>query len=86
MVRYGISSTIFCKIAYTHFFFVFQTLTLDGCIERTKERPLARGDITPVQAFSFLGLQLTAGLAVLLQLNWYRYVTAFVGAAVWAVG
>lgn len=42
-------------------------------LERTKERPLARGDITPTQAFAFLGLQLSAGLAVLTQLNWYRY-------------
>ena len=40
--------------------------------ERTKERPLARGDITPIQAFGFLGVQLTAGLGILLQLNWYR--------------
>ena len=43
--------------------------------ERTKDRPLARGDITPRQAFAFLGVQLTAGLAVLLQLNWYRLVS-----------
>ena len=39
---------------------------------RTKERPLARGDITQNQAITFLGAQLTAGLGVLLQLNWYR--------------
>ncbi|TDL29242.1 4-hydroxybenzoate polyprenyl transferase [Rickenella mellea] len=44
---------------------------LDKAVERTKERPLARGDITPAQAFAFLGVQLTAGLGVLLQLNWY---------------
>jgi 4-hydroxybenzoate polyprenyltransferase len=41
--------------------------------DRTKNRPLARGDITPKQAFVFLGAQLTVGLGVLLQLNWYRY-------------
>jgi 4-hydroxybenzoate polyprenyltransferase len=40
---------------------------------RTRNRPLARGDITQFQALSFLGLQLSAGLAVLTQLNWYRY-------------
>lgn len=39
--------------------------------ERTKERPLAAGTVTPFQAITFLGLQLSAGLAVLLQLNWY---------------
>ncbi|KAH8106085.1 UbiA prenyltransferase family-domain-containing protein [Cristinia sonorae] len=44
---------------------------LDKAVERTKNRPLARGDITPVQAFGFLGIQLSAGLAVLAQLNWY---------------
>lgn len=44
------------------------------CVEeRTRERPLARGDISRPQAVGFLGLQLTAGLAVLTQLNWYRY-------------
>ena len=42
--------------------------------ERTKTRPLARGDIAPRQAIAFLAPQLTAGLAVLTQLNWYRYV------------
>jgi hypothetical protein len=35
---------------------------------------LARGDIVPTQAFAFLALQLSAGLAVLLQLDWYRFV------------
>ncbi|KAF9534152.1 4-hydroxybenzoate polyprenyl transferase [Crepidotus variabilis] len=44
---------------------------LDKSVARTKERPLARGDITSQQAFAFLGIQLTAGLGVLLQLNWY---------------
>jgi hypothetical protein len=45
---------------------------LDKAVERTKERPLARGDITPTQAIGFLAVQLSAGLAVLTQLNWYR--------------
>ncbi|TFK44807.1 4-hydroxybenzoate polyprenyl transferase [Crucibulum laeve] len=44
---------------------------LDKSVERTKERPLARGDITQNQALVFLGAQLTAGLGVLMQLNWY---------------
>ncbi|KAI9513175.1 UbiA prenyltransferase family-domain-containing protein [Russula earlei] len=42
--------------------------------ERTKSRPLARGDITPRQAIAFLAPQLAAGLAVLTQLNWYSIV------------
>lgn len=41
-------------------------------IDRTKLRPLAAGDITQFQALCFLGAQLSAGLAVLTQLNWYR--------------
>ena len=40
---------------------------------RTKDRPLAKGDITTIQAVTFLGGQLAVGLGVLLQLNWYRY-------------
>ncbi|KAI4520970.1 4-hydroxybenzoate polyprenyl transferase [Schizophyllum commune Tattone D] len=44
---------------------------LDKAVARTKSRPIAAGDITPPQAIAFLGLQLSAGLAVLTQLNWY---------------
>jgi len=58
-----------------HFFFISSMLirpTLNSA--RTKERPLARGDITQKQAVAFLGAQLTTGLGVLLQLNWNRYV------------
>ncbi|KAF9451618.1 4-hydroxybenzoate polyprenyl transferase [Macrolepiota fuliginosa MF-IS2] len=51
---------------------------LDKAVARTKDRPLARGDITRKQAFVFLGAQLTAGLGVLLQLNWY---SIFLGAS-----
>ena len=42
--------------------------------ERTRTRPLARGDITRRQALGFLAGQLTVGLGVLLQLNTYRCV------------
>ena len=51
-------------------------LTYQRNTERTKTRPLARGDIKPGQAIAFLAPQLTAGLAVLTQLNWYRYVSS----------
>ncbi|KAJ7499058.1 para-hydroxybenzoate-polyprenyltransferase [Mycena latifolia] len=44
---------------------------LDKAVARTKERPIARGDVSRGQALVFLGAQLSAGLAVLLQLNWY---------------
>jgi 4-hydroxybenzoate polyprenyltransferase len=54
------------------FFFGGVSTTHAKLEERTKTRPLARGDITPRQAIAFLAPQLTAGLAVLTQLNWYR--------------
>jgi len=44
---------------------------LDRAVARTKSRPIANGDVSPRQAFWFLGGQLAIGLAVLLQLNWY---------------
>jgi hypothetical protein len=40
--------------------------------DRTKLRPLASGEVTPTQAITFLGGQLSLGLAVLTQLNLYR--------------
>lgn len=52
--------------------FLLPVLTGYFVLDRTKNRPLARGDITPKQAVIFLGAQLTAGLGVLLQLNWHR--------------
>ncbi|KAF7776058.1 hypothetical protein Agabi119p4_4451 [Agaricus bisporus var. burnettii] len=51
---------------------------LDKAVDRTKARPLANGDITSKQALVFLGAQLTVGLGVLLQLNWY---SIFLGAS-----
>ncbi|KAH7916315.1 UbiA prenyltransferase family-domain-containing protein [Hygrophoropsis aurantiaca] len=50
---------------------------LDKAVARTQSRPLARGDITRRQALVFLAGQLTTGLGVLLQLNWYRYVISY---------
>ncbi|GMF17415.1 unnamed protein product [Phytophthora lilii] len=43
----------------------------DKKVERTNKRPLAAGKLTYPQAWGFLAAQLSAGLAVLLQLNWY---------------
>ena len=42
---------------------------IDGSVARTKERPLASGELTVAKAVAFLGLQLSAGLAVLCSLN-----------------
>jgi len=42
----------------------------DGKVARTAQRPLATGRITPFRALQFLGAQLSAGLGVLLCLNW----------------
>ncbi|MCO5584890.1 hypothetical protein L7F22_038822 [Adiantum nelumboides] len=44
---------------------------LDANVARTKDRPLASGAVTPFQALYFTGIQLSAGLAILLQLNMY---------------
>lgn len=43
----------------------------DKQVERTNQRPLASGALSYRQAWGFLAAQLSAGLAVLLQLNWY---------------
>lgn len=43
----------------------------DKQVERTNKRPLASGAITYPQAWGFLAAQLSAGLGILLQLNWY---------------
>jgi hypothetical protein len=45
---------------------------------RTKNRPLVTGEITYFQALTFLGGQLSLGLLILLQLNWY---SIFLGAS-----
>ncbi|XP_052213724.1 4-hydroxybenzoate polyprenyltransferase, mitochondrial-like isoform X2 [Dreissena polymorpha] len=44
---------------------------IDAKVERTKSRPLASGELTYFQALSFLGLNLSLALGILLQLNWY---------------
>ncbi|KAJ2366954.1 Para-hydroxybenzoate--polyprenyltransferase, mitochondrial precursor (PHB:polyprenyltransferase) [Coemansia sp. RSA 2610] len=49
----------------------------DKKVERTKTRPIASGLITRPKALAFLGLQLSAGLAVLLQLNPYTILFCF---------
>ncbi|KAF8211259.1 4-hydroxybenzoate polyprenyl transferase [Mycena galopus ATCC 62051] len=58
---------------------------LDKAVARTKERPLARGDITHGQAVILLGAQLSAGLAVLVQLNWYSILLGAASLSVVAV-
>lgn len=48
---------------------------VDAKVERTRlTRPLAAGDLQPWQAVGLLGANLSVGLAVLLQLNWYSVV------------
>ncbi|XP_023312782.1 4-hydroxybenzoate polyprenyltransferase, mitochondrial-like [Anoplophora glabripennis] len=51
---------------------------IDAKVERTKDRPLVNGDVSLKQAFLFLGGQLSVGLIILLQLNWY---SVFLGAS-----
>mmetsp|Transcript_21466 Transcript_21466/g.64406 ORF Transcript_21466/g.64406 Transcript_21466/m.64406 type:complete len:588 (-) Transcript_21466:108-1871(-) len=47
---------------------------LDKKVERTRNRPLASGALSASQAIGFLALQLSLGLAILLQLNDYSKV------------
>lgn len=51
---------------------------IDAKVERTKNRPLVNGDVSLKQAVLFLGGQLSVGLIILLQLNWY---SVFLGAS-----
>ncbi|XP_012279773.1 4-hydroxybenzoate polyprenyltransferase, mitochondrial [Orussus abietinus] len=51
---------------------------IDKKVARTKDRPLVTGGVTPFKALVFLGGQLSLGLLVLLQLNWY---SVFLGAS-----
>lgn len=51
---------------------------IDAKVERTKDRPLVNGDVSMKQALVFLGGQLSVGLLILLQLNWY---SVFLGAS-----
>lgn len=51
---------------------------IDAKVERTKDRPLVNGDVSLKRAFMFLGGQLSVGLIILLQLNWY---SVFLGAS-----
>ena len=46
----------------------------DKRVERTKDRPLASGQVSQFQALTFLGLQLSASLGILLTLNMNTYV------------
>ncbi|KAJ3148008.1 Para-hydroxybenzoate--polyprenyltransferase, mitochondrial precursor (PHB:polyprenyltransferase) [Geranomyces variabilis] len=50
---------------------------LDKRVLRTRGRPLAAGTVSVPQAVGFLAAQLTVGLGVLMQLNWY---SIFLGA------
>lgn len=51
---------------------------IDSKVSRTATRPLVNGDISMKKAWLFLGGQLSIGLAILLQLNWY---SIFLGAS-----
>ncbi|TYJ57714.1 4-hydroxybenzoate polyprenyl transferase [Cryptococcus floricola] len=44
---------------------------MDRQVERTKTRPMASGEVTQLGALTFLASQLSIGLAILTQLNWY---------------
>ncbi len=43
----------------------------DAKVERTRTRPIPSGQVSVTQALGFMGLQMLAGLAILLQFNWF---------------
>ncbi|WAQ86942.1 hypothetical protein PtA15_7A671 [Puccinia triticina] len=45
--------------------------SIDKKVSRTQLRPLASGALSPINAVGWLGIQLSIGLAILLQLNMY---------------
>jgi 4-hydroxybenzoate polyprenyltransferase len=47
---------------------------IDSRVQRTRDRPITSGQVTPFDALVFLGGQLGVGLLILLQLNWYSIV------------
>ncbi|CAG9764845.1 unnamed protein product [Ceutorhynchus assimilis] len=47
---------------------------IDAKVTRTKDRPLVNGDISMKKAWIFLAGQLSVGLTILLQLNWYSVI------------
>ncbi|GBG27077.1 4-hydroxybenzoate polyprenyltransferase, mitochondrial [Hondaea fermentalgiana] len=51
---------------------------IDGKVKRTRQRPLASGRVSPLQAWAFLAAQCSIGLAVLVQMNTF---TIALGAA-----
>ncbi|EZA59081.1 hypothetical protein DMN91_008042 [Ooceraea biroi] len=51
---------------------------IDKMVARTRDRPLVTGQIRPEQSLMFLAAQLSLGLLILLQLNWY---SIFLGAS-----
>jgi 4-hydroxybenzoate polyprenyltransferase len=55
---------------------------LDSRVERTRDRPLPSGQVTPRQALGFLVLQCLIGLAVLLQFNGFAIAAGFASVAI----
>ncbi len=58
---------------------------LDARVERTRDRPLASGQVSPRAAVLFIALQCLVGLAVLLQFNRFAVATGFASLAIVAL-
>jgi len=57
----------------------------DARVERTRSRPLPSGQVSRRQAWAFLALQALAGLAVLVQFNWFAVALGIASLAIVAV-
>jgi 4-hydroxybenzoate polyprenyltransferase len=58
---------------------------LDARVERTRSRPIPSGQVTPMQAAIFMGLQALVGLIVLLQFNGFTILCGFASLGVVAI-
>jgi 4-hydroxybenzoate polyprenyltransferase len=58
---------------------------LDALVERTRSRPIPAGQVSVVQALSFLVVQTLIGLAVLLQFNRFAVVTGITSLLIVAI-
>jgi 4-hydroxybenzoate polyprenyltransferase len=58
---------------------------LDARVERTRSRPIPSGQVTPMQAAIFMGLQALLGLIVLMQFNGFTILCGFASLGVVAI-
>ena len=56
----------------------FADRDFDGAVERTKSRPLATGEVKPIEAIALFLILSLCGACLLIFLNWFTQILAFV--------